>query len=420
MTKTWLAGLAAVAVTAVVAIAAYQSRSGTAASSASGRKILYYRDPMHPAYTSVRPGKAPDCGMELEPVYADRADSAQGTRRSVSPGLITVSREQQAMLGMQLARAESSAANGTIRTLGRVMVEENLVFPVTAGGEGWITQLAPSTATGDLVKKGQVLATVYGREYATAERTFLYALRGLEASRSANVGDYQDQPAVVLQEARLVLQNMGFGEEQIDQLTKTRQVILDIKLTAPADGVILARNAFLQRKFERGTELFRIADLSRVWISADLFGDDAARIKDGATATVSVPDRPGTKLRATVSDSLSKFDEQSRTLKLRLEAQNPGLLLRPEMFVNVELSVRLPQGLTVPAESIVTAESRQTVFVEQKPGVFEARAVETGWRFAGRVQILRGLKPDELVASSGSFFLDSEDRMRVSDTNGHD
>lgn len=420
MTKTWLAGLAAFAVAAAVAFAIYESRSGIGRSSASGRKILYYRDPMHPSYTSDRPGKAPDCGMELEPVYADRADSARGAERVAGSGVISVSREQQQMLGLHLAKAESSAATGTIRTLGRVMVEEDRIFPVTAGGEGWITQLAPGAASGDLIKKGQVLATVYGREYATAERTFLYALRGLETSRNANLGDYQDQPAVVLQEARLVLQNMGFGDEQIEQLTKTRQVILDIKLTAPADGVILARNAFLQRKFERGTELFRIADLTRVWISADLFGDDAARIKDGATATVSVPDRPGTKLRATVSDSLSKFDEQSRTLKLRLEAQNPGLLLRPEMFVNVEFTVRLPQGLTVPAESIVTSETHQTVFVQQKPGTFVARAVETGWRFGGRVQILQGLKPDEIIASSGSFFLDSEERMRASDANGHD
>jgi membrane fusion protein, copper/silver efflux system len=420
MTKTWLTGLAVIALTAIAAFAIYQWRTRTEAFSVSGRKILYYRDPMHPAYTSDRPGKAPDCGMELEAVYADSGRSYQKVQKTGAASVITVSREQQQMLGLQLVKVESSAATGTIRTLGRVMVEEDRVFPVTAGGEGWITQLAPATATGDLVKKKQVLATVYGREYATAERTFLYALRGLETSRNANVGDYQDQPAVVLQEARLVLQNMGFGDEQVEQLTKTRQVILDIKLTSPADGVILARNAFLQRKFERGTELFRIADLTRVWISADLFGDDASRIRDGATATVSVPDRPGTKLRATVSDSLSKFDEQSRTLKLRLEAQNPGLFLRPEMFVNVELSVRLPRGLTVPAESIVTSESHQLVFVEQKPGLFERRAVETGWRVGGRVQVLEGLKPDELIASSGSFFLDSEDRMRASDLNGHD
>src|SRR5262249_49682409 len=154
--------------------------------------------------------------------------------------------------------------------LGRVVAEEDRLFPVTAGAEGWITQLAPRTATGALVKKGQLLAVVYGREDATAERTFLYALRGLEASTAAPPGDYQDQPTVVLREARLVLENMGFSAAQIEQLSKTRQVILDVNVTAPADGVIVSRGAFLQRKFERGTELFRIADLSRVWIAADL------------------------------------------------------------------------------------------------------------------------------------------------------
>jgi hypothetical protein len=148
-----------------------------------------------------------------------------------------------------VAKVEKSAATGTLRTIGRVVVEEDRVFPVTAGGEGWVTQLAPGTAAGDFVMKGQALAVVYGREYATADRTFLYALRSLESSRSANLGNYQDQPVVVTQEARLVLQNMGFGDAQIQQLEKSRQVNLDIKLTAPADGVIVARNVFVQRKF---------------------------------------------------------------------------------------------------------------------------------------------------------------------------
>src|SRR5215813_6349619 len=192
MTKTWLTGLAAVAATALVALTVFEWRARTAASNESGRKVLYYRDPMHPSYTSDRPGRAPDCGMELEPVYRD-----SGRQGSHQAGVITVTPEQQKMLGLQLAKVATSAGTGTIRTLGRVMVEEDRVYLVTAGGEGWVTQLAPGTATGDLIKKGQVLATVYGREYATAERTFLYALRGLEVSRSSNVGDYQDQPAVV-------------------------------------------------------------------------------------------------------------------------------------------------------------------------------------------------------------------------------
>jgi Cu(I)/Ag(I) efflux system membrane fusion protein len=420
MTKVWLAAIVgATAVVSAVAVSMHKRRSETSTPQSSAGAVLYYRDPMHPAYTSDRPGKAPDCGMELEPVYKDTRDS-DGKTALALPGTIRLSPEQRQMIGVTLASVEKSAAVGTLRTIGRVVVEEDRVFPVTAGGEGWVTQLSPGTATGDFVKKGQALAVVYGREYATAERTFLYALRSLESSRSANLGDYQDQPAVVMQEARLVLQNMGFGDAQIQQLEKNRQIILDIRLTAPADGVIVARNVFVQRKFDRGAELFRIADLSRVWISADLFGDDAQQIRAGTTAVVSLPDRPATKFRATVSQALSLFDEKSRTLKLRLEVENPGSILRPDMFVNLEFPIRLPEAITVPAESVVESGSIRRVFVERGGGTFEPRIVETGWRRGGRVQILKGLTPGESIAVSGNFLLDSESRMRAADADGHD
>jgi len=417
MTKVWLAAIAgATVVVSALAVSMHKRQSETGHPQ---KAILYYRDPMHPSYTSNKPGKAPDCGMELEPVYEDPRDS--GTKAALAlRGGIRLSQDQQQMLGVKVADVEKSAATGAFHTIGRVVVEEDRIFPVTAGGEGWVTQLSPGTATGDFVKKGQALAVVYGREYATAERTFLYALRSLESSRSANLGDYQDQPVVVMQEARLVLQNMGFGEAQIQQLEKNRQVILDIRLTAPADGVIVARNVFVQRKFDRGAELFRIADLSRVWISADLFGDEAQQIRAGATAVVSLPDRPATKFHAIVSPSLSLFDEKSRTLKVRLEVENAGSILRPDMFVNLEFSIRLPEAVSVPSESVVESGSTKTVFVKQVGGIFEPRIVETGWRLGGRTQILKGLKPGEAIAVSGNFLLDSESRMRAADTHGHD
>jgi Cu(I)/Ag(I) efflux system membrane fusion protein len=421
MTKVWIAALViASAVVSALAVSIYKQRSESGPVKAPARTVLYYRDPMHPSYTSPRPGKAPDCGMELEPVYADEGNTEAGRNAPAMPGVIKVSRDQQQMMGLRVAMVEKSAATGTLRTVGRVLAEEDRTFSVTAGGEGWVTQVLPGTTTGDLVKKGQALAVVYGRDYATAQRTFLYALRSLESSRGANLGDYQDQPAVVLREARLVLQNMGFGDAQIEQLEKTRQIVLDIKLTSPADGVIVVRDVSQQKKFERGNELFRIADLSRVWISADLFGDEARNIRSGATAVVSLPDRPATKLRATVSEALSRFDAKSRTLKLRLEAENPGLVLRPDMFVNLEFAIRLPEAVTVPAESVVESGARKVVFVERVSGVFEPRTVETGWRLGGRVEILAGLKPGETIAVSGSFLLDSESRMKAGDANGHD
>lgn len=422
MKKVWLAGLLlSLAVVAALALFFYGNRGSSAPARAqvAERAILYYRDPMHPSYSSDRPGKAPDCGMDLEPVYADERNPTPGEGTPTRSGLIRVSQEQQRMMGLTVARAEKSAAPGTLRTIGRVLAAEDRTFSITAGGEGWVTEVLPGTSTGDVVKKGQPLAVVYGRDYATAERTFLYALRSFESSRNANLGEYQDQPAVVLREARLILQNMGFGEEQIQQLERTRQVVLDVRLTSPADGVILARGVSLHKKFEKGEPLFRVADLSRVWISADLFGEDAQNIRSGMTARVTVPDRPAIRLRAVVSDALARFDAASRTTKVRLDAENPGFLLRPDMFVNLEFAISSPEAVTVPAESVLETATRKTVFVERGNGVFEPQPVHTGRRLGGRIEILEGVKPGEQIAVSGSFLLDSESRMRA-DSNGHD
>jgi membrane fusion protein, copper/silver efflux system len=398
---------------ALIAIPLIWTRSTETAKTAArknlDRRILYYRDPMHPSYTSDKPGKAPDCGMELVAVYAD-ADYDKGAAAGLEA--IRVDPAQQEALGIKTIRVEKNPATVTLRTIGRVKPQETRIFPVTAGGEGWITQLAPATSTGDVVKKGQTLATVYGREYATAERTFLYAVHGLELSKSASVTDYQDQPAIVFREAQLVLENMGFGTEQIEQLTRTRQVILDIKITAPASGLIVAKDAFLQRKFERGAELFRIADINQVWIDADVSEEDSARMARGATAVVTLPGEPGIRFPATISDSLSRFDDGSRTLKLRLEAENRNLRLRPEMIVDVELSLRLPVAVTVPQGTVLRSGSETIAYVRSGPNEFRARAVKTGWRVGDQVQILEGLEAGEVVAASGAFWLNSEGSLR--------
>jgi Cu(I)/Ag(I) efflux system membrane fusion protein len=226
-------------------------------------------------------------------------------------------------------------------------------------------------------------------------------------------GDIQDQPAQTWREARLVLQKMGFGEDQIQQLATTRQVALDVSLTAPASGIVVMRNVFANQEFARGAELFRIADLSHVWIVADLFGDEAAYVRSGAAALVSLPNRPATTLRATVGEALPRFDGESRTLKLRMEADNPHLILRPDMPVDLEFRITLPEAITVPADAVVDSGLRKTVFADRGDGTFEPRSVETGWRFGGRVQIVHGLNAGESIVVAGTFLLDSELRMHA-------
>jgi len=374
-------------------------------------RILYYRDPMHPHYTSSAPGKAPDCGMDLVPVY-DTHSAEDGSEDL--PTTVHVTARQEQMLGVERVRAELSAGSDTLRAFGRVTLDETRVAQVAAGGDGWVISTYPGAARGDIVRKGQPLVTVYGREFASAQRAYLYALRAVENPPPVTSGDSQDQPATTLREARIVLENMGFGAEQIDQLARTRQVMLDVTLTAPANGIVVARNVFPKQEFIRGTELFRVADLSHVWVIADLVSQDAARIQPGGRAGIT---RPGIArpIPATIAQAVPAFEGDSRSLKVRLEVDNPARVLLPDMNVDVDIPVALPRAIALPASAVIDSGRQAVVLVDRGNGDFESRAVKTGWRFGDRVEIVDGLHPGESVVVSGAFLLDSELRLQRPD-----
>ena len=405
MKKTWFGGAALAGLSLVFLVVARSSHSHTANPRVSGASpaVLYYRDPMHPSYTSERPGTAPDCGMPLVPVYAEEAESARGAK---------------APAGIKVQPVERSHVTRTLRTSGRIVVDESRVFPVSAGGAGWVKQTFANTATDEVVRRGQPMAVVYGRDFTTAQRTFLYALRASENPPPTVGGQTLDATALTLQEARLALQDLGFSEADINELARTKQVIPEMTLTAPESGVIIARNAFQNQKFDRGVELFRIADLSHVWVTADVLGADEQYIRSGAVATLSLPNRTE-RLRATVADALPHFDGAARTLKVRLDVENPRLLLRPEMLVDLAFDIDGPEAITVPADAIVESGPRKIVFVDRGDGVLQPRDVQTGWESAGRVEVTHGLNPGESIVAAGAFLLDSARSMR-SGPSGHD
>jgi YHS domain-containing protein len=214
------------------------------------------------------------------------------------------------------------------------------------------------------------------------------------------------------------LKNLGMGDLQIDELVHTRKFMEDVNIVSPAAAFILVRNVSPGQRFDKGTELFRLADLSRVWILTDVFERDVPLVESGKLARVTVPGRKEA-FEATVSQALPQFDNVTRTLKLRLEADNPGFALKPDMFVDVEFAVSLPETLVVPADAVLDAGLRKTVFVDRGNGCFEPRPVETGWRLGESVEIARGLMPGERIVVSGNFLLDSESRMKLAAAGVH-
>jgi membrane fusion protein, copper/silver efflux system len=383
------------------------------------RKVLYYVDPMHTSYRSSQPGIAPDCGMKLVAVYADEApqpSTAPNGSVSAPAGAVAISAQQQQLFGVRVSEVEKSSGAHTLRLFGRVVPDEARVYKLSAGIDGFIQEVFAPT-TGSQVKKDQLLATLSAPNATSAIQTYILnsdtqqRLSKLAAESSV---EGQSLPAANwnVQQRVQQLQNVGMSLLQIEEIRRTHQIPDRIKIVAPADGFVLARNVSPGQKFERGAEWYRIADLRRVWILADISEMDAQYVRPGMRAQVSLPNQ-GRSFAGRVADVLPQFDASTRTLKVRIEADNPSFVLRPDMFVDIEFPVQLPAAMTVPTDSIIDSGLKKTVFVEKGQGFFEPRTIETGWRLADKVEVVKGLSPGERIVVSGTFLVDSETRLKT-------
>jgi RND family efflux transporter MFP subunit len=388
------------------------------AAHASARAATAHTCPMHPDYRSDRPGNCPMCGMPLEAVRAGGATAGE-VPAALPPGAVQVSPERQQAIGIRLGIVERMAATRLLRTTGRVVPDENRTYPIVAAVSGWIRNVE-SVTTGDAVKKDQVLASFVAPEagFRSAQQSYY---TGLEAFYRIAITQPQPQPqsqlhASVRGEAidRMAdeLRNLGVSNSQLREMGQRRELVQDIRVESPVDGVVLKRSVSPGLRFDRGFEFYRIADLNRVWILADVSRHHLPFIRRGASARITTAGE-NRAVSATVSPSEPIFEEATLTLKVRLEASNPQRALKPGMFVDVEFPVNLPATIVVPADAIVDSGLRKTVFVERGNGYFEPRLVETGWRAGDDVEVTKGLMPGERIVISGTFFVDSESRMKA-------
>ena len=407
-------------------------RSAPGGAAQTARRILYYRDPMHPAYRSDKPGIAPDCGMQLEPVYAGGASGPQAPADSMASGAVRIDPRRQQIIGLRTAPVTRSPGHHVIRVLGRIAVDETRVHRVSAGSDGLI-QATSTVAAGDKVRANDLLATAYTREVLTAQQSYINSLMALESGSGASLtapGTHKmknmpvpagadksnpqlQQLSYLQMQLRLTedqLRNFGVSDSQMSELGRSRQANGIVEFRAPASGVVLFRNVNAGQRVDRGTELFRIADLSHLWVLADLFEGDSGAIHAGTTARVSYQ---GRTIAARMSGALPQLDPASRTLRARLEIDNAASLLSPGMFAEVEFDVQEPEGIAVPADAILDTGRHKIVFVSPREGVFEPREVTTGARFGDRVRIVKGLEAGEQLVVSGLFLLDSESKLQL-------
>ena len=374
------------------------------------RKILYYVDPMHPWYKSDKPGIAPDCGMKLVPVY--EGEQASAGPQNLPPGTVEVTPEKQQLIGVEFGTAEYKDAAQTIRAAAKVALDETRIAKVQAKIEGWIDNVFVDF-TGKYVRKGQPLLTIYSPEALATQQEYLLALKAQTIMRDNPVHEMMSSTANLLAAAKRRLELWDISDAQIETIRQSGQPLKNLTLYSPISGFVTERNAFPQQRVTADTMLYTVADLSTVWVIADVFEYEAANVRIGESATMTLVYLPGKTFRGRVSYVLPQVDPTTRTLKVRIQFDNPGYVLKPEMYGEVELHLAGRRMLTVPQGAVLNSGARQVVFIDRGNGYFEPREVRIGEQAEGRVEILSGLSAGERIVTSGNFLIDSESQMQA-------
>ncbi len=341
----------------------------------------------------------------------DREGGSQ-VRADMPEGAFQITPEKQQLIGVQFGEAQYKPVSKPLRTVGRLAYDETTVTRIHAKVEGWIEQVYVDF-TGKLVRKGQPLISIYSPELLQTQQEFLLARRGrAELSRSP-FREAVTGAASLYEAARKRLELWDISQAQIRELERSGKPVKALTLYAPADGFVLARSAFPKQRITPETELYAIADLSTIWVLADIYEYEAPEIKVSQPVKITLAYFPGRIYRGRVAYIYPQLDNTTRTLKVRIELPNPGFALKPDMFANVEAEIYYGQHIVVPEEAVMDSGAEQLVFVAHEGGYFEPRKVKLGAKVDNEFIVLSGLKAGERVVTSANFLIDSESKLKA-------
>ena len=367
-----------------------------------GKKLLYYRNPMGLPDTSPVPKKDP-MGMDYLPVYEGEDEAESG---------IKVSPEKIQKLGVRSEAVRRVALDRSVRASGRVEIDESRTYAVTAKFEGYIERLHVNT-TGQPVGRGQPLFEVYSPELVSAQREYALAAQGVAKLAEAG-GEAQAGMRQLAESSLLRLKNWDISDAQIKALANKGEARRTLSFLSPVAGIVTEKKAVQGMRFMPGETLFQIADVSSVWVQADVFEQDIGAVQVGQKARIRINAYPGEVFEGRIAYVYPTLKSETRTVPVRIQLANPSGKLKPAMYADVEI----PQGdaasvLAVPTAAVIDGGTRQVVIVERGEGRFEPRPVRLGQRGAEFVQILDGVSEGERVVIAANFLIDAESNLKA-------
>jgi len=392
----------------------WQNKEGATTADQAGVKQLYTCS-MHPFIIKEKPGLCPVCGMELikkiNTVGKAVAKPAGQPQKADLHEQVSLSEKQRVMANVATAEATTETLNKEINAVGIVQYNQSRQAKVTAWIAGRLEKLNVNSI-GAFVSKERPVAEIYSPDLVATQQEYLLALKSREQLKNSPIASIVQNGEGLVASARQRLLLFGVKESQISELEKSGKPNIRIPIYSPFSGVVIEKMVQQGQYVSMGEALFNIADFSSVWVEMEIYENEVSNIHTGQQVEIrsqSFPDKPSTGRIAFVYPFL---DPKTRTVKARVELANPGMKLKPEMFVNAIIRVPLSPSLVVPATAVMNTGKRQVVWVESSPGMFESRTVQLGQQSGEKVQILSGLQSGDKVAVSGGYLIDSESQLK--------
>ncbi|WP_210395673.1 efflux RND transporter periplasmic adaptor subunit [Motiliproteus sediminis] len=370
------------------------------------KKPLFYRNPMNPAITSPVPAQD-EMGMDYIPVYADDDGGSDEPAGTVKIDPVVVQN-----IGVRTVAVEQRDMAKTVRASGRITVDESRMARLHPRTEGWVEQQRVARI-GDSVMRGDELLQVYSPQLVNSQQEYLLALENLKALEGSDYADIRNGARELVDSAYQRLRLLDMPEHEIAELRRRGKVSRQVSIESPVDGVVLSIGAREGQFIMPNTELYMLADLSKVWLLADVYEYELPWVRVGDQATARITGLGDRRFTGTVSYIYPYAEARTRTVKVRLEFDNPDGELKPDMFAQVRIgAAERQQALVIPSEAVVRSGSREQVFVVRGEGKYEPREVELGYSSDGLVEVRSGLKLGDRVVNSALFLIDSESKLR--------
>jgi Cu(I)/Ag(I) efflux system membrane fusion protein len=407
----------------------------------SERKL--YRCPMHPNYTSDKPGSCPICGMKLVPVEKEEKATPPAVKKktmyrstmnpnevSAKPGkdsmgmemvpfeveeggevsevggriAVKISPERQQLIGVKSEKLKLEPIHKLIRAVGRIDYAEPNVSLVTLKFEGWVEDLFVNS-TGQFVRKGDPLLDIYSPDLVATQQEYLLAVKAKDLPGGSGLS--------VLKSARERLKLWDISDKQVEDLERTGEAKKTLILYAPISGFVIEKQVLQGQKIMPGENLFKIADLSTVWVIGEIYEYELPFIKPGQEANVSLSYFPGETFSGKITYVYPYLNPETRTNKVRIEMENPEFKLKPEMYANLEVQVDYGSRLAIPVDAVIDAGEKKIAFVDKGDGYLEPREVKLGVKGEGVYEVLAGVVEGEKVVTSANFLIDSESSLKA-------